>query len=180
MMEFVHDLSTIILAVFDMKDEDISKRYVTPSLDFKSMPKEELQELQAVLKKAIESSKINSGMVAAFWALIIAVLAITLAGPVQAIILGGIVFFVMYEVKRNTYWKLFFSISVHFYKPIKARHLYMSLLSFLAEYGIFALYTAPFKQFKTAREFAKANGGRKMNEGRAIYELNLINQLLKG
>lgn len=179
MLEFVHDFTQIITGAFRMKEEDISKRNVTPSLDFQSMPKEELLELQAALKKAISSSKVNSGIVAAIWAAIFGGFVFGILGPTQGIILGLIIFFVMYEAKRHEYWRLFFSISFHFYKPIKARHLYMSAVSYLAEYGFFFVYTAPFKLLKTSREFAKANDGRKMNEHRAVYELNLINKLLK-
>lgn len=180
MLEFVHDLSAIITGAFRMKEEDITKRNVTPSLDFQSMSKPELQELQKVLKNAIATSKVNSGIVAALPAAVLGGLMFGVIGAAQGIIFGFIVFFVMYEAKRHEYWRLFFSSSYHFYKPIKARHLYISLATFLGEYGIFGIYTAPFKMLKTSREFAKANHGRKMNERRAIHELNLINQLLKG
>jgi len=179
MLEFVHDFTQIFVGAFRMKDEDISTRNVTPSLDFKSMPKEELQELQAVLKKAITFSKVSSGIVAAFLAIIFGGLVFGVVGPIQGIVLGLIIFFVMYEIKRHEYWRFFFSFSAHFYKHIKARHLYISPVTYLAEYGFFGVYTAPFKMFKVSREFAKANGGRKMNERRATYELNMINQLLK-
>lgn len=179
MIEFVHDFTQILSAVFGMKDEDISTRNVTPSLDFQSMPKEELQELQAALKKAIKYSKVNSGIVAAVPAVVFGGLVMGVVGPLQGIVLAFLIFFVVYEAKRHEYWRLFFSSSFHFYKPIKARHLYTSIATNLAEYGIFGMYTAPFKMFKTSREFAKANDGRKMNERRAIYELNLIERLLK-
>ena len=179
MLEFVHDFTQIITGAFHMSDEDIADRDVTPSLDFQSMPKEELLELQAVLKKAIATSKVNSGMVAAFLAAIFGGLIFGIVGPTQGIVLGLIIFFVMYEIKRHEYWRLFFSFSTHFYKPIKARHLYISSVSYMAEFGYFGMYTAPFKMLKTSREFAKANNGRKMNEQRATYELNLIGKLLK-
>lgn len=175
MLEFVHDLTQIFTGIFGLKDEDISTRDVTASLNFKSMSKEELQELQAILKKAIASSKVGSGMVAAFFAIISGGFVFGAVGPVQGTVLGFIIFFVIYEIKRYEYWKFFFSFSAHFYKPIKARHLYISQVIYMGEYGYFG---APVKMFKTSREFAKANNGRKMNESRATYELNLINQLL--
>lgn len=178
MLEFVHDFTQIITGAFAMKDEDISTRDVTASLDYESMSKEELLELQEVLKKAISSSKISSGIVAVFLAAIFGGLIFGIFGPIQGIVFGLIIFFVTYEIKRHEYWRFFFSFSAHFYKPIRARHLYISSVIYWAEYGYFGIYTAPFKMFKTAREFAKANDGRKMNEQRAIYELNMINHLL--
>ncbi len=179
MLEFVHDLSAIFTGAFGMSDEDISSRDVTPSLDFRSMSKPELQELQSILQKAIASSKSGSGIVAAVPAIIFGGLIFGIVGEMQGILIGLAIFFVMYEAKRHEYWRLFFSSSYHFYKPIKARHLYISAVTVLAENGLFGMYTAPFKMLKTSREFAKANDGRKMNEQRANFELNLIGKLLK-
>ncbi|WHH59655.1 hypothetical protein [Petroclostridium sp. X23] len=179
MLEFVNNFSEIISAAFGMSDKDITSRNVSPCLDFESMSKEELQELQGVLKNAIASSKVSSGIVAALPTAIFGGLVFGIIGPVQGIVTGLILFFVLYEFKRHEYWRMFFSSSYHFYKPIKARHLYSSIATFFAEYGILGVYTAPFIMYKTSREFAKANGGRKMNEHRAVYELNLISKLLK-
>lgn len=100
-------------------------------------------------------------------------------GVGKRIVIGLVIFFGMYEIKRHEYWRLFFSFSAHFYKPIKARHLYISIASYMAEFGYFGMYMAPFKMLKTSREFARANDGRKMNEQRAVYELNLVSKLLK-
>lgn len=165
---------------FGMKDEDISSRNVTPSIDFQSMGKQELQELQQALKKAVATSKVNSGIVAAVPAAVFGGLIFGIVGPVQGIIIGLIIFFAMYEIKLHEYWRLFFSSSYHFYTPIKARHLYLTAATYMAEYGYFGMMLAPLKWSKTSREFADANGGRKMNEQRALFELKLIDKLLKG
>jgi len=178
MQGFIHDFAEIISSAFDMKKEDMSMREVTPSLNYNLMSKDELLELQSILKRAIPGSKASSGIVAIIWALAAIIIIISIIGPVQGIIAGLVVFFVMYEVKRHQYWRFFFSFTDHFYKHIKPQHLFMAIISYFSEYGLFFMYTAPFKMLKTSREFAKANNGRKMNEHRATYELNLVNQLL--
>lgn len=175
MLEFVHDLTSIFTGIFGMSEDDITNREVIPRLDFESMDKIELQELHRELKKAVGASKINSGIVAALPTLIFGALIVGGVGLTQGIIVGLIIFFVAYEAKRHEFWRMFFSSPYHFYKSIKARHLYISLATNLAEFGMF---TDPFKMFKTSRKFAKANDGRKMNERRAVFELNLIDKLL--
>jgi hypothetical protein len=179
MWELLSDFSQVMSAFFSPKDKDMSRRNVTPSLDFHSMSKEELLELQTDFKKAISSSKSGSMIIAVFWALLWGGLLFGVAGPTYGVVIGLLIFFVFYSSKRREYWILFFSFSDHFYKPIRARFLYISTISYLTEFGILGLYTAPFKMLKRSREFAKANDGRKMNERRAVYELNLVNQLLK-